>query len=153
MMIFLMSGKIQSISQPLAAAPQAPAPRAAGPGTAPVVRLSKTFRFEAAHFLPHMPDGHKCRRMHGHSFIVELICEGALHPQTGVLIDFGEIKEAFDPFLLQLDHHLLNEVEGLANPTSEHIAVWIWKRVSPRLQPLSQVTVHETCTSRCEYRG
>jgi 6-pyruvoyltetrahydropterin/6-carboxytetrahydropterin synthase len=70
-----------------------------------------------------------------------------------VLIDFGEIKEAFDPFLQQLDHHLLNEVEGLANPTSEHIAVWIWNRVRPRLQPLSQVTVHETCTSRCEYRG
>jgi len=117
------------------------------------VRLIKSFTFEAAHRLPNMPPDNKCHRLHGHSFRVELICTGRPDPHSGILIDFAEIKEAFRPCYDMLDHHYLNEVEGLENPTSEQIARWIWERVKPQLPPLSQVTVHETCTCACEFRG
>lgn len=117
------------------------------------VRLVRSFTFEAAHRLPHAPAGHKCRRLHGHSFSVELVCEGDIDPDRGWLLDFAEIKAAFEPVLARLDHVYLNEVEGLENPTSEHLARWIWARVKPRLPLLAQVNVAETCNARCEYRG
>lgn len=117
------------------------------------VRLVRSFTFEAAHHLPEAPQGHKCRRLHGHSFQIDLICEGEASVGTGWLLDFSEIKEAFQPLLDRLDHHYLNEVEGLENPTAENLAIWIWERVKPSLPLLSQVNVAETCTSRCEYRG
>ena len=117
------------------------------------VRLIREFTFEAAHRLPNAPEGHKCRRLHGHSFRVEVMCEGEADPTTGWLLDFGEIKQVLDPVMEGLDHQYLNEVEGLANPTAENVARWIWLRIKPRLRFLSQVSVAETCTSRCEYRG
>ncbi|MCC7292527.1 MAG: 6-carboxytetrahydropterin synthase QueD [Phycisphaerales bacterium] len=117
------------------------------------VRLVRRFTFEAAHRLPHAPAGHRCQRLHGHSFQIELVCEGEVDDQTGWLIDFGDIKAAFEPWLEKLDHHYLNEVPGLENPTSENLARWIWARVKPRLPVLAQVTVSETCSARCEYRG
>jgi 6-pyruvoyltetrahydropterin/6-carboxytetrahydropterin synthase len=123
------------------------------PEAEPVVRLVKTFRFEAAHRLPNMPPDNKCYRLHGHSFEVELICEGVPDPKTGILIDFAEVKKIFQPCYDMLDHHYLNEVEGLENPTSERLAIWIWQKVKPQLPVLAQVTVRETCTARCEYRG
>jgi len=116
------------------------------------VRLSKKFRFESAHLLPRAPEGHKCRRLHGHSYQVELIVEGEVDAASGWLIDYAEIKEAFAPLHAQLDHHYLNEVEGLENPTSENLACWIWDRLRGKL-PLSEVRVEETCTSACSYRG
>ena len=117
-----------------------------------MVRLSKKFRFEAAHLLPMVPEGHKCRRLHGHSFVAELVIEGEVDPATGWLIDFGELAEAFAPLHGQLDHRYLNEVEGLQNPTSENIARWIWDRMAQRL-PLVEVRIEETCSSACSYRG
>lgn len=117
------------------------------------IRLSKTFSFEAAHWLPTFPDGHKCRRMHGHSFRVEIIVAGDLDPAKGFLMDYGDIRRAVDPIEKALDHRCLNEIEGLANPTSEMIAAWIWERLKPTLPLLDEVIVHETCTSRCEFRG
>jgi len=117
------------------------------------VRLVTAFSFEAAHRLPNVPVGHKCARLHGHSFRVELVCEGEVDRQSGWLLDFADIKGRFDPFLERLDHHYLNEVEGLENPTSENIARWIWARLKPTLPLLGQVNVSETCNSRCEYRG
>lgn len=117
------------------------------------VRLSRSFRFEAAHRLPNVPAGHKCSRLHGHSFRVELVCEGEVDPHLGWLVDFAEIKRAFDPLLMRLDHHYLNEIEGLDNPTAENIARWIWDRLKRSLPPLAQVNVAETCSTRCEYRG
>ncbi len=117
------------------------------------VRLIREFTFEAAHRLPNVPAGHKCARLHGHSFRIEIICEGPIDPQTGWLIDFADIKKGFDPILDQLDHHYLNEVEGLENPTAENLARWIWIRLKPQLSPLTQLNVAETCTSRCEYQG
>ena len=120
------------------------------PGT---VRLIKSFTFEAAHRLPHMPPESKCYRLHGHSFKVDLVCAGRPDPHTGVLIDFAEIKRAFEPFYDMLDHHCLNEVAGLENPTAENIAIWIWSKVRPLIPTLAEVRVHETCTSACEYSG
>jgi 6-pyruvoyltetrahydropterin/6-carboxytetrahydropterin synthase len=117
------------------------------------VRLSRAFTFEAAHRLPNVPQGHKCARLHGHSFRVEVVCEGETDPHTGWLIDFADIKAAFEPLHDRLDHYYLNEIEGLENPTAENVAVWIWDRLKPALPALVQVNIAETCTSRCEYRG
>ncbi len=113
----------------------------------------RKFAFEAAHLLPQAPEGHKCRRLHGHSFKVEVVCEGEIDPETGWLLDFAEIKQAFEPLVQRLDHRYLNEIEGLENPTAENIARWIWARLKPPLPLLSQVTVAETCTARCEFMG
>lgn len=117
------------------------------------VTLVREFRFEAAHRLPHVPVGHKCARLHGHSFRVELVCEGEVDPVAGWLVDYGVIKEAFAPLLDQLDHRYLNEVPGLENPTAENIARWIWAGLKPSLPVLAQINVHETCQARCEFRG
>ena len=117
------------------------------------IELRKTFQFEAAHLLPHLPKSHKCRRLHGHSFKVELVCEGNVDPQKGWLLDFADLKAAFEPLHEQLDHHYLNEIEGLENPTAENLARWIRVRTKKTLPLLSQVNVAETCHSRCEYRG
>ncbi len=117
------------------------------------VRLVKTFRFEAAHWLPTFPEQHKCRRMHGHSFRVDVVVEGEVAQEKGYLVDFGDIQAAVEPLRQQLDHHLLNEIEGLENPTSEVLCGWLWDRLRPALPMLGEVVVHETCTARCEYRG
>lgn len=115
--------------------------------------LVKRFSFEAAHLLPKMPEGHKCRRLHGHSYAVEVSVEGAVDAETGLLIDYGEIAEAVKPFIEQLDHRYLNEIEGLENPTSEVLAKWLWDRIRPVLGGVACITVAETCTARGEYRG
>ncbi len=117
------------------------------------VELVKSFGFEAAHHLPAFPEGHKCRRMHGHSFRVDVHVAGEIPEGQHHLIDYGEIGVIIEPLRGQLDHYCLNEIEGLANPTSEMIAHWLWERMKPDLPLLSQVVVHETCTSRCVYRG
>ncbi len=110
------------------------------------------FSFEAAHRLPHVPDGHKCGRLHGHSYRVEVHVGGEVDPTTGMVIDFADVRAAFARVGDQLDHYYLNEVDGLANPTSENLARWIWDRLAPTL-PLSAVVVRETCTSGVAYRG
>ena len=117
------------------------------------VRLSKTFRFEAAHDLPTFPPDHKCRRLHGHSFRFDVIVEGEVDPAKGYLIDYGDIKAAAGPLVKRLDHYYLNEIEGLSNPTSEVLAKWIFDRLKPVLPQLSSIIVHEMCTSTCEYSG
>lgn len=119
----------------------------------PVVsEIFKTFSLEAAHRLPKVPEGHKCSRIHGHSFRVDIFVKGPI-TEMGWVMDFAEVKQAFQPFYDQLDHHYLNEVEGLANPTSENLARWIWVKLKPALPLLSRVIVHETCTSGCSYEG
>ncbi len=117
------------------------------------MELFKTFTFEAAHQLPRVPPGHKCARLHGHSYTVELRVEGAVGDETGWVIDFGDIAAAFAPLRKELDHRVLNEIDGLDNPTSENLAAWIWERVAPRLPGLCGVVVRETATSGCLYRG
>ena len=117
------------------------------------MELWKEFRFEAAHLLPQVPDGHKCKRLHGHSYRVRICIEGEVDPALGWVVDFAEIAEAFEPIRKRLDHYYLNEIAGLENPTSEMLARWIWERLLPSLPILSRVEVGETCTSACVYRG
>lgn len=117
------------------------------------VELSREFGFEAAHRLPETPAGHKCRRLHGHSFRVTIEVRGEVDEETGWLIDFADLKEAWEPLHDQLDHYYLNEVPGLENPTSERIAEWIWDRLEEELPLLHAVTVHETCRTACTYYG
>ena len=117
------------------------------------MEIYKEFHFEAAHRLPHVPEGHKCARLHGHSFHVRLSAEGDAPEPAGWVMDFAELKASFKPILEQLDHHYLNDIPGLDNPTSETPARWIWKKLNPRLPLLSQIEVRETCTSGCIYRG
>ena len=113
----------------------------------------RVFQIEAAHYLPNVPADHKCARMHGHSFRIELHVSGAVGRESGWVMDFAELKQAFQPLFEQLDHRCLNEIEGLQNPTSENLARWIWQRIAPVLDGLSKVVVQETCTAGCVYRG
>lgn len=115
--------------------------------------IYKDFHFEAAHRLPNVPAGHKCERLHGHSFHVRLTVRGDAPEPAGWVMDFGDIKAAFKPILDQLDHYYLNDIDGLENPTSENIARWIWVRVKPALPQLYAVEIRETCTSGCIYLG
>ncbi len=115
--------------------------------------IFKVFSIEAAHRLPNVPPEHKCGRLHGHSFSVEVHVRGDIEPKTGWVLDFADVKTAFQPLFDQLDHHYLNEVEGLSNPTSENLARWIWERLHSRLPQLHTVIIKETCTSGCVYRG
>jgi 6-pyruvoyltetrahydropterin/6-carboxytetrahydropterin synthase len=115
-------------------------------------RLSKTFHFEAAHDLPTFPADHKCRRLHGHSFVFEVIVEGEVEAAKGYLIDYGDIKVAAGPIVARLDHRYLNEIEGLSNPTSENLARWIYGELKGKLPALTAIVVRETCTASCEYR-
>ncbi len=115
--------------------------------------LHTTFRIEAAHRLPNVPAGHKCARLHGHSFRIVVYVRGPVDPELGWVMDFAEIKAAFAPLHERLDHRFLNEIPGLENPTSENLARWIWNELKPRLPLLHRVRVRETCNSGCSYSG
>ena len=117
------------------------------------MEIFKEFTVEAAHWLPNVPDGHKCRRMHGHSFHIHIAVEGPVNEELGWVMDFAELKTAFQPIEDQIDHRCLNDVIGLENPTSENLARWIWLHLKPSLPALSKVTVRETCTSGCAFTG
>ena len=118
------------------------------------IELTKEFSFEAAHRLPMVPADHKCYRMHGHSFRVEIVVAGEIDPAMGWLVDYADITAVVRPLLeRELDHRALNEVPGLENPTSEILSVWLWNRLIPALPGLASITVAETCTARCTYRG
>ncbi len=117
------------------------------------MEIYKEFHFEAAHRLPNVPEGHKCARLHGHSFQVRLCVVGDAEEPSGWVMDFGDIKAAFKPIYEQLDHYYLNDIAGLENPTSENIARWIWRQLKPALPALDRVEIRETCTSGCIYRG
>lgn len=117
------------------------------------MEIFKEFSIEAAHWLPNVPEGHKCRRLHGHSFHIEIRVAGDLDPQLGWVMDFADLKAAFQTIEDQLDHRCLNDIAGLENPTSENLARWIWQRLKPTMPLLSKVAVRETCTSGCIYQG
>ena len=117
------------------------------------MNIFRIFTIEAAHRLPNVPAGHKCARLHGHSFRIELHLSCGVDAQTGWVMDFADVKTAFQPIYDRLDHHYLNEIPGLENPTSENLARWVWQQARPLLPRLSKVVIHETCTSGCEYLG
>jgi 6-pyruvoyltetrahydropterin/6-carboxytetrahydropterin synthase len=117
------------------------------------MEIFKDFQFEAAHRLPNAPEGHKCRRLHGHSYHVRLHLNGSVSADTGWVMDFADVTAGFRPIHDCLDHQYLNDIAGLENPTCEVIAIWIWDRLKPSLPILNCVTIHETCTAGCSYRG
>lgn len=117
------------------------------------MEIFKEFQIEAAHRLPNLPATHKCSRLHGHSFRIAVYVQGELGEHTGWVMDFADIKAAFKPLFDQLDHHYLNDIEGLENPTSENLARWVWQKLESELPGLSRIVVRETCTAGCEYRG
>jgi 6-pyruvoyltetrahydropterin/6-carboxytetrahydropterin synthase len=117
------------------------------------MELFRIFQIEAAHRLPNVPEGHKCARVHGHSFEIEVHISGPVDERLGWVMDFADVKTAFQPLFDQLDHYYLNDIEGLENPTSERLAQWIWQRLKPRLPLLDRIVVRETCTAGCVYRG
>lgn len=116
-------------------------------------RLVRDYRFQAAHRLPRVPPEHKCSRVHGHSYHVSITLEGEIDPEMGWLMDFAEIDEHVDPVIGALDHRFLNELEGLSNPTCEVLVGWLWQRLAPELSMLVEISVSETESSRCVYRG
>ncbi|WP_432571579.1 6-carboxytetrahydropterin synthase QueD [Kineococcus sp. SYSU DK005] len=117
------------------------------------MEIFREFTFEAAHRLPHVPEGHKCARLHGHSYRATVHVTGPVDPHLGWVMDFGDLKKVVQPVIERLDHHYLNEIEGLANPTSEVLARWVWQQLSSALPRLSAITIRETRTSGATYRG
>ena len=111
------------------------------------MQIYKEFTFDSAHSLPNVPEGHKCGRLHGHTFKVKLVLCGVVGDKSGWVEDFGCIKQQFKPILNILDHYYLNDIAGLENPTSENISIWIWNKTKPMMPLLSAVEVMETCTS------
>ncbi|HWM85059.1 MAG TPA: 6-carboxytetrahydropterin synthase QueD [Kofleriaceae bacterium] len=116
-----------------------------------ICRLSRDYRFEAAHFLPRVPAGHQCRRMHGHSYALRISIEGEPDPERGWVMDFAAMDEAVDPVVRRLDHQVLNEVPGLDNPTAELLAGWLWRELEGKL-PVVEIEVAETDSARCVLR-
>jgi 6-pyruvoyltetrahydropterin/6-carboxytetrahydropterin synthase len=117
------------------------------------MEIFKEFTIEAAHWLPNVPAGHKCGRMHGHSYHIAIHVSGSVDPHVGWVLDFADIKSAFKSIEDEIDHRCLNEVAGLENPTSENLARWVWRKLLPDLSSLSKIAVRETCTAGCVYRG
>ena len=117
------------------------------------MEIYKDITFEAAHLLPNLPAGHKCSRLHGHSFLVRITLDGPIDKETGWVEDFADIKKAFQPIYDELDHNYLNDISGLENPTSENLAKWIWDKLENDLDYLTAIEVKETCSSGCIYRG
>ena len=115
--------------------------------------LYKEFTFDSAHFLPNVPEGHKCREMHGHTYHLKVFIKGELDPQLGWIMDFKDLKEALLPVIDQLDHKLINNIQGLQNPTAENITVWIWQQIKPSLPLLSRIELYETPTTGVIYHG
>lgn len=117
------------------------------------MEIYKAFTIEAAHRLPNLPHDHKCSRLHGHSFRIEIHVSGDVDEATGWVIDFADISQAFRPLFECLDHHYLNDIDGLENPTSENMAKWVWQKLKSDLPLLSSVVIQETCTAGCIYSG
>ena len=117
------------------------------------MEIFKEFTIEAAHWLPNVPVGHKCGRMHGHSYRIAIHVSGSVDPHVGWVLDFADIKTAFKSIEDEIDHRCLKEVAGLENPTSENLVRWLWRKLLPALQSLSMITVRETCTAGCIYGG
>jgi 6-pyruvoyltetrahydropterin/6-carboxytetrahydropterin synthase len=117
------------------------------------LEIFQEFRFEAAHRLPNVPLSHPCAGVHGHSFTLTVYLRGATQPDSGWVMDFGDLARGVMPIIDALDHHYLNEVSGLTNPTTEGIARWIWGRLVDVLPGLCRIILRETAFSGCVYEG
>lgn len=117
------------------------------------MEIFKQFTFDSAHFLPNVPPGHKCREMHGHTYRLVVHLEGELDKNLGWVMDFADVNRVIDPIVKRIDHQLLNNIEGLENPTCERIAVWLWDQIKPQIPLLCRIVLHETPTSGVVYEG
>lgn len=118
------------------------------------MRIYKDFHFEAAHYLPSAPPGSANARVHGHSFRARVTLEGEPDPATGYVVHFDELGAAIKDAQAELDHRLLNEVEGLEAPTLERIAIWLWNRLDNRVAGLAEVLIaRDSCHEGCTYAG
>ncbi len=115
--------------------------------------IYKQFTFDAAHFLSKVPEGHKCRALHGHTYHLTVFISGAVLPEPGWVMDFSDLKAVCKPVLDRLDHALLNEVPGLENPTAENVARWLWQQFVGGLPGLQKIELKETPTSGVIYEG
>lgn len=124
------------------------------PGRRPhAMEIFREFTFDAAHRLDHLPEGHKCARVHGHTYRLTVFLAGPLDPVVGWIVDFAEVKRAVTEVLEPLDHHLLNDVPGLEQPTTERIIVWLWDRLRERLPQVTRLELWENATSGAVYSG
>jgi len=118
------------------------------------MELAYRFGFDAAHHFDHFPAGHPNRGVHGHSFQVEVAIEGQPDPANGFVADFGEVETACNEVRATLDHRVLNDIEGLAQPSLENLCLWMWKKLLPRFPNLARVTVRrDSCGQSCTYTG
>ena len=115
--------------------------------------IYKTFTFDSAHFLPNVPEGHKCKNMHGHTYRLTVFIDGKITEPYGWVIDYTDLKKHLRSIINQLDHHCLNDLEGLENPTSENLAVWLWNRIKLLIPGLKRIELNETATSGVIYEG
>ena len=119
----------------------------------PTLEIFKEFKFEAAHRLDHLPEGHKCRRLHGHSYRLRVHVRGTINPTLGWVVDFDDINRVCKPLVDQLDHSFLNDIEGMGISTSEGLCIWFWRRLRPILPGLARIELWETATSGASYSG
>lgn len=117
------------------------------------MQIFKQFTFDSAHFLPFVPDGHKCKEIHGHTYRLIVYVDGELEQQLGWVMDFADMKIVIDPIVKSIDHKLLNNIAGLENPTCEIIAVWLWNKIKPEVPLLARIELHETPSSGAIYEG
>jgi len=115
--------------------------------------IYKQFSFDSAHFLPAVPEGHKCGNMHGHTYMLTVFIEGHPNENSGWIIDYGDLKKSIQPIIEKLDHHLLNEIPGLKNPTSENLSIWLWNNIKPLVPGLKRIELKETPTSGVIFEG
>ena len=118
------------------------------------MELVYRFTFDAAHHFDHFPAGHPNRNVHGHSFHAEVAIEGEPGAATGFVADFADIERECHVVRTALDHRMLNDIDGLAQPSLENLCLWIWRKLSPRLPLLARVTVRrDSCGQSCSYAG
>ena len=116
------------------------------------MEIFKQFTFDCAHFLPLVPDGHKCKQIHGHTYKLTIFIDGPLD-KCGWVVDFSDIKQIVAAAVEIVDHKLLNNIEGLENPTCELLAIWFWGKIIIDIPLLKRIELYETPTSGVIYEG
>ncbi len=117
------------------------------------MQIFRKFSFDSAHFLPNVPEGHKCRNIHGHTYKMIVFIEDDLDPKLNWVMDFAAINQAIDPIIKSIDHKLMNDIPGLENPTCEQIAIWLWNQIKEKIPQLVKIELNETPTSGVIYAG
>ncbi len=117
------------------------------------MEIYKEFAFDAAHFLPNVPEGHKCKQIHGHTYHIRVYIKGTPEVNLGWIMDFKELKDIISPIIEKVDHQLINNVPGLENPTAENITIWFWDQLKPQLSNLSKLELKETPSTGVIYDG